>query len=747
MPITESIMTDHSLSSLRWGTDAIELVFSTEDGPVRLIDVLLPDLAVERRTARSRARQPLVEIAVPHFGQGGDESRLIETPIGKRLAFRAQQTETIDALKRLIITQEDAATGLVVDSIFEIIGQTPAVRAVTRVRLEDGADPIRLLHVSSLATAAVISDNIANLDIWSAESSPRAEGRWSHRPLRSPGLKSIDANERGEYTWSGRQVTGFGSRSTLMAVPAGALVDRESGLTFAWQIEHNGPWMWEVGELADRDRGITPPHERVRSSLPAGVMQGDTSNDGAYLVATGPAESRHSWSVVLRPGQTFTTVPVTFTVAETRDDAFGNLAAYRRAARRPHPQNTALPVIFNDYMNTLVGDPTEEKLLPLIDAAARAGAEYFCIDAGWYDDEAGWWDGVGDWEPSTTRFPSGLANVLVRIREHGMVPGLWIEPEVIGVASNAAQTLPDDAFITRDGVRVRVNDRYFLDMRQETARAHVDAAIDRMITGLGAGYFKFDYNITPGAGLDTDSDSLGDGLLQHNRAVLDWIRSLLDRYPDLIIESCSGGGGRTDFATMSEVQLASTSDQENPLAYPAVAVGSLVHLLPEQAGNWAYPQATMSDQEIAFAMGVGLAGRLYLAGVLSDMTDEQLAIVRAGVNVHNSTKHFIAASTPVFPLNLPDWNSSWVSVGFEGGPDARGEQLLLVWALPGALPEQIELPLRLAGVARVERIYPSDEIAAGWEARLDGARLQITRPSVLPAAAMFRITPEGSIDV
>ena len=77
------------------------------------------------------------------------------------------------------------------------------------------------------------------------------------------------------------------------------------------------------------------------------------------------------------------------------EGAMAGLTRYRRALRRPHPDHQRLPVIFNDYMNTLMGDPTTDKLLPLISAAAEVGAEYFCIDAGWYDERRGWWDSVG----------------------------------------------------------------------------------------------------------------------------------------------------------------------------------------------------------------------------------------------------------------------------------------------------------------------------------------------------------------
>jgi len=69
------------------------------------------------------------------------------------------------------------------------------------------------------------------------------------------------------------------------------------------------------------------------------------------------------------------------------------LTKYRRTIRRSHEDNKKLPVIFNDYMNCLMGDPSAEKEIPLIDAAAKVGCEYYVIDAGWYADGE-WWNSV-----------------------------------------------------------------------------------------------------------------------------------------------------------------------------------------------------------------------------------------------------------------------------------------------------------------------------------------------------------------
>ena len=73
-----------------------------------------------------------------------------------------------------------------------------------------------------------------------------------------------------------------------------------------------------------------------------------------------------------------------------------------------------------------------------------------------------------------------LDAVSATLRERGMRPGLWIEPEVVGVRSPMASALPDEAFMTRRGARITEHDRYLLDLRSEAARAHLDAVFDRI---------------------------------------------------------------------------------------------------------------------------------------------------------------------------------------------------------------------------------------------------------------------------
>jgi alpha-galactosidase len=404
-------------------------------------------------------------------------------------------------------------------------------------------------------------------------------------------------------------------------------------------------------------------------------------------------------------------------------------------------------------MNTVMGDPSTERLLPLITAAARAGAEYFCIDSGWYAEQGeDWWDTVGAWAPSKSRFPNGIAEVLDHIRAEGMVPGLWIEPEVVGVRSPVAQELPSEAFFTRAGERVVEQGRYHLDFCHPRTRQHLDKVVDFLVEDLGVGYFKMDYNINVGPGTETASVAAGVGLLAHNRAFLEWVDALLDRHPSLTIESCSSGGMRTDYALLSRFQLHSTSDQQDFLRYPPIAAAAPAAIAPEQAAVWAYPQPEWDDDQIAFGLCSALLGRVHLSGHIDRMSAAQQQLVADAISAYKQIRPDLATALPFWPLGLPAWEDRWLALGMR----ARSGSYLVVWHRghignePGtdgraglSGPAEMALPVaHMRGAHAVaEVLYPvMGGAVVDWSSST--GELTVTLPNA-PSACLIGLAPES----
>ena len=674
------------MEHIRWGNGSIDLLIGIAADRPATIDSL--DVVGYERT--TPARQPLVEVLVLGQGRMWTNTRFTSTAVGDRLRYLGHRTETSDAAETLIIDQRDDVTGLRVSTTLIAYAGVAGLQTTTTIHNTSGSAHL-IQQLSSLALGCILDDGerLDDLVLHSARSSWCAESRWGQTRLRADeGLGRIAPPDWDGESRTSVAVVSTSTWSTGQYLPTGMIDNVVTGRALAWQIEHNGAWRWEVDS---RWIGL----------------------DEVSLIAAGPNDLDHHWVLRLGPGEEFRTVSASITVS--RDGWQGAIAAltrHRRAIRRPlvRPE---LPVIFNDYMNTLMGDPTTQKLLPLIDAAAQSGAEYFCIDAGWYDDGGNWWPSVGDWQPSTVRFPDGgLERVLDHIRDRGLLPGLWLEPEVIGIHSPAASRLPDDAFLQRYGTRIVEHDRYFLDLRHPAARAHLDEVIHRLVEGYGVRFFKLDYNVTPGAGTDLDAFSVGDGLLQQNRAQLAWLSGVRDRHPELVIENCSSGAMRMDYALLSLLELQSTSDQMDPALYAPIAAAAPASVTPEQAGNWAYPQPGMTPEEIAFCLVTGLAGRVYLSGQLDRMSESELILVQEGVHAYEELRAGLGQSVPFWPLGLPTSQDPVVALGLR----APTASYLYVWFTQPGDHDPVTMTLPIGG-STVSTVYPQSLPSWGidWE--------------------------------
>lgn len=699
-----------------WQPGPVEVSFHVgDDGVVRIVAIqtpLTPHVASIRQA----------EYAVPLFGirlngEGNAKFKTSRSMVGSyasnRLRYQNHQEAQSDVSKTFEITAQDIESGIIAVATLSVFPDVPVIRSTITVKNVSQRD-IVISQLPSLLLGGLTANSDDYWDKYvlsTANNSWFREAQWHEHSLSSIGLDDygvLELNEGHSATLATFSISNRGSFSTGSHLPMGMLKRLDGSETWLWQVENNGSWKWELGDF----------HGQL------------------YLGASGPTSNDHDWRHQLSPGASFKTVPVAIClVAGNQDQAFSALTAYRRSMRRKHKDNQKLSLIFNDYMNCLMGDPDEEKVAALIEPARKAGAEYFVIDAGWYSDDNSWWDDVGLWEPSTVRFPAGFKILLDKIRTRGMIPGVWLEPEVIGVRSVVAKQLPEDAFFQDHGRRVIEKGRYQLDFRHPTVRARLDSVVDNLVLNYGVGYFKFDYNIEVCRGTDVNAFSTGDAHLAHNRAYLGWVNSLYDRYPDLVIESCSSGAQRVDYAMLGTHSLQSTSDQQDPVRYASIAAAAPTAVTPEQSATWAYPQPSWDDEKNALTVVNSLLGRIHLSGRLDRLSDSQFNLISTGMQVYKDIRGQLGSALPFWPIGLPSWKDEWHALGLK---TADGNILLSVWHIKGS--ETCSLPishLKRASEVSVELLYPSKfHTEATWDKR-EGT-LDVRLPG-FACARLFRL--------
>lgn len=550
----------------------------------------------------------------------------IVTAPGYLLKYADFKDERNETGRCLTFVQKDEVTGAKVITRMQFYTGTSTMRVFNEV-INEGTEVQTLEYISSFYYLGLEKEGTESSDdkmfLTYAHHGWQKEMTFKTYSFPDLGLSQTQPTVL-QRTSKTIELTNTGNWSTKEYLPMGYLENTEADTSLYWQIEHNGSWHAEIGDV----------------------------NGHFYLGISGPTEVQSHWFKTLKPGESFTSVPAAVGVCSADfDKAMGQMTTYRRAIRRPNKDNENLPVIFNDYMNCLFGDPTTEKEIPLIDAAAEIGCEYYVIDAGWYA-PGEWWDSVGEWQECRERFPGGIREVTDYIRSKGMVPGLWLELEVMGINCEKAKKAPDDWFFVRHGKKVYDRSRYQLDFRNPAVLEHVNEVLDRVVNEYGVGYIKMDYNVEPGIGTELYAESVGQGMLEHERAYLKWLDGVFAKYPDLVIENCSSGGLRTDYAMLSRYSIQSTSDQEDYTNYATIAANACAGLTPEQAAVWSYPQRNGDEEEVVYNMINALLLRIHQSGHIPELSESRRELVREGIRFYKDIRQDIKAAMPSWPLGL-----------------------------------------------------------------------------------------------
>ncbi|MFE0464361.1 alpha-galactosidase [Kitasatospora sp. NPDC058965] len=434
---------------------------------------------------------------------------------------------------------------------------------------------------------------------------------------------------------------------------------------------HANPW------LALDDGTATETHGQVWSTALAwsGSWRITVHRDPVGRTSWTGGFGHEGLSWTLQPGETLHT-PV-FAGLYTAGGFGAASRAWHDHLRRtvlPEPDRDR-PVVYNSWEATGfdVDLPGQLRLARL---AARAGAELFVLDDGWFGARTNDRAGLGDWTPRRAAFPDGLRPLADEVHDLGMDFGLWVEPEMVNRDSDLHRAHPDWVVHapTRDATELR--HQLMLNFARPEVAAWAHATLDRLVRENDVDWLKWDANrVVTEAGWPghPDPDRLW---IEHTRAVYRVMDRLRRDHPGLRIEACAGGGGRVDQGVLARTDQAWTSDNTDPVDRLGIQHG-FSQLFPAQAmAAWVTDSPNVTTGRatpLRFRGHVAMAGALGLGGDLARWTEQELAETAELVARYKEIRPLVQRGRQ-FRLTAPGGVTGVHYAAADGG-----EHAVLVW--------------------------------------------------------------------
>ena len=290
----------------------------------------------------------------------------------------------------------------------------------------------------------------------------------------------------------------------------------------------------------------------------------------------------------LRPTASFQTPEVLMVYSDQginkMSQAFHSLI-HERVIRSKY-KNQVRPILVNNWEATYF-DFDEKKLHPIVDDAKEMGIEMFVLDDGWFghrDDDN---SSLGDWSVFEKKFPNGLDHFADYVHQQGLKFGLWFEPEMISMDSDLYKKHPDYLMHVPGRLPSPSRNQYVLDLGRKEVRDNIFDQMNNILSSGKIDYIKWDMNRHLSDIYEADLPSARQGEVYH-RYVLglyDLLERVVDTYPDLLIEGCSGGGGRFDAGMAYYTPQIWASDDSDAIDRLSIQYGT----------SLVYPQSMMTS--------------------------------------------------------------------------------------------------------------------------------------------------------
>jgi alpha-galactosidase len=374
------------------------------------------------------------------------------------------------------------------------------------------------------------------------------------------------------------------------------------------------------------------------------------------------------------------------------------------------------PILLNNWEATYFGFD-EAKLLKIAKKAADVGVELFVLDDGWFGHRDNDTSSLGDWTPDLRKLPSGLPALAEKIHAMGLKFGLWFEPEMISPNSDLFRAHPDWCIHINGRPNIESRNQLVLDLSRPEVCEHMYHAVANMLSTAKIDYIKWDMNRNFTCIGSSYLDAKHQQELPHRYmlGLYSVLERLIHDFPQVLFESCAGGGGRFDMGMLHYMPQTWCSDNtdalyrckiqyDTSLIFPPFAMGAHVSAVPNHQTGRITPIATRGRVAMSGCFGYELD--------LNKLSDADLAEVREQIQFVKA--HRMTLLYGDFHRLLSPWegnDTAWITVA----PDQKSAIFVLVRAQATAYEMPPVVKLRGLNPAWNYRIAETGGVFSGAE--------------------------------
>ena len=417
--------------------------------------------------------------------------------------------------------------------------------------------------------------------------------------------------------------------------------------------------------------------------------------DGIRLVC-GLDDEEFLWK--LAPGETFVTPEAALSYSEkgltVLSDQFQK--AYHANLIRSPWKDKKRPTLVNNWEATYFGFDAE-KLLKIAGEAADLGLDMLVLDDGWFGKRNDDNSGLGDWFVNEKKLGCTMKELVDRVNALGLKFGIWLEPEMVSEDSDLYRTHPDWVLQIPGREPNRSRNQLVLDLSRKEVREYMKKFIDDTLSCANISYVKWDMNRSVDNVYSAADPTLSQGAIRHKYVLglYEVMEDMLTRHPDLLLEGCSGGGGRFDAGMLYYAPQIWCSDNTDAIerlrihygtsfGYPMSSVSAHVSVCPNHQNGRVTPFKTRGICAMQGSFGYELD--------LSKLSEEDKAEARRQIAVYNENWELFQSGS-YYRLNSPMENHDYTAWSYVS-KDQRKASLSVIYTDLHGNPKPVRVKLK-----------------------------------------------------